>query len=74
MKMTVVLDRIEGDIAILLAGEVQIFWPRQFLPEGVKESDWIMIELTVDAAATLQAQNETANLFADLTKNKSAGN
>lgn len=73
MKLTVVLDRVEGDIAVLLAGEVQISWPRQFLPANAQESDLIVIELTVDEAATLQAKAETAQLFADLTAPKPDG-
>jgi len=66
VKITVVLDRVEGDVAVLMAGEIQICWPRQFLPVNAQESDLIVIELTVDAAATLQAKAETAKLFADL--------
>jgi hypothetical protein len=74
MKITVAIDRLEGDKAIFLADDVQIVWPRQFLPKGAKESDLITIELDVDVAATLQAQAETAKLLADLVKIKPKGN
>ena len=70
MKITVAIDRLEGNKAILLAEDVQIIWPQQFLPEGAKESDLITIELAVDVAATLQARAETAKLLADLVKPK----
>ncbi len=70
MKVTVAIDRLEGNKAILLIEDVQIVWPRQFLPDGAKESDLITIELTIDVAATRQAQAETAKLFADLVKRK----
>ncbi len=68
MKITAAIDRLEADKAILLVEDVQIIWPRQFLPAGAKESDLLTIELAVDVVATQQAQAETAKLLADLVK------
>lgn len=70
MKITVAIDRLEGNKAILFADDVQISWPRQFLPAGAKESDLLTIELAVDVEATLQAQAETAKLLTDLVNSK----
>ena len=36
---SVVVDRIEGDLAVLEVGDNQVDWPLEALPEGVAEGD-----------------------------------
>ena len=48
--MKAVIDRFEGDYAVLLAGdkERQIDMPRDLLPEGAREGSCITISLELD--------------------------
>ncbi len=52
--MRAVVDRIEGEIAVLLLGdeEVRLDLPMRYLPTGVKEGTILSLRFEVDAAAT----------------------
>jgi hypothetical protein len=41
--MKAVIDRFEGDYAIVIFGndEIKVDIPLRLLPEGIKEGDWI---------------------------------
>lgn len=60
MKVQAIIDRFEGDLAVLLAGdeEQQVLWPRQLMPADAKEGDLLAILLTVDEHATRMARSE----------------
>jgi hypothetical protein len=45
MKTKAVIDRFEEDIAVLIVGEDRLNVPRASLPPGVKEGQWLQIEL-----------------------------
>ena len=69
MKLNAVIDRFEGDKAVLLVGEQEtsVNWPKELLP-AVKEGDILAIDITVDEQATKQAQAEADELFAQITQ------
>lgn len=69
MKLTVCLDRLEGDKAVLLAGEQQIIWPRALLPREASEGDILSLLLEIDSEATDKAKAQAAELLQELTKN-----
>ncbi len=48
--MKAVIDRFEGDHAIVLFGdeETKVDIPRQLLPLGVKEGDWLNVSFELD--------------------------
>jgi hypothetical protein len=60
-----VIDRFEGDVAVLLVGdkERQVVVPRKSLPAGVKEGHWLKVELDGDnlVSAVIDAE-ETAKM------------
>lgn len=62
MKIKAVIDRFEGDKAVLLVGEEEdkLIVPRAFLPPGVKEGYWLQVDVEDDRvlSATLD-ENET---------------
>jgi len=68
MKITAVIDRFEGDKAVLLLrnkekeiqDEIPVIWPRKLLPKA-KEGLILNISLEADKAATQNAlaENET---------------
>lgn len=52
------VDRIEGDLAVLLLGEneeVQVVLPANWLPKGTTEGSVLRIDLSIDEGATLDA-------------------
>lgn len=69
MEMKAVIDRFEGNKAVLLVGEqeTQVVWPRECLPES-KEGDILLIQIAVDIAATEQAKAEIDDLFEQIMR------
>ena len=65
MQIQAVIDRFEGNKAVLLVGEdeAQVVWLRRILPSGVKEGDILRIDLQVDSQATNAAKVEAESLL-----------
>jgi hypothetical protein len=68
MRVRAVVDRFEGDKAVLLLGEEEraAAWPRSALPAGAREGDVLWVELSIDAAATRAAKEEAEALLRQL--------
>lgn len=64
MDIKAVIDRFEGNKAVLLIGEeeVGVVWPRKVLPDA-NEGDILAINISVDVEATREAQAEIQKLF-----------
>lgn len=58
MHIEAVIDRLEGDKAVLLLGEdeVELVWPLNKLPLEAKAGDILQIDVVIDEAATKQAE------------------
>ena len=56
------LDRIEGDVAVLLDGKREVNLPRAYLPAGAREGDVLRLALTRDPEATKKVQQQVKNL------------
>ena len=66
MRVKLVVDRFEGEWAVLLdENDVLIKWPRHLLAEAA-EGDVLQLELTVDAEATQKAREEAEALLKSL--------
>jgi len=52
--MKSIIDRFEGDYAILLVGdnEIQLDVPKDLLPDDAKEGDWLNIKFELDRDET----------------------
>lgn len=63
-----VIDRFEGNKAVLLLGvaEITVVFPKALLPAGVAEGDYLRLDIAVDDEATRQARREAEALLADL--------
>jgi hypothetical protein len=50
MKTKAVIDRFEEDLAVLIVGEEEnkLIVPRASLPQGVKEGQWLQVEVEDD--------------------------
>lgn len=75
MKFFVVIDRFEGNKAVLLLGdeEAQVIWPKESLPDEAKEGDIVTIELQVDHEATRAAKAEADRLLKEIMKANQEG-
>ncbi len=75
MNIRAVVDRFEGNKAVLLVGEQEtsVNWPRELLPKS-KEGDILSIQIAVDTAATEQAQAEVDDLFEQIIRQNSKPN
>jgi hypothetical protein len=61
--MTWIIDRIEGDLAVVIYADLSFDVPLRALPEGLSEGDALRIEASDDAAATLaEAKKKLAAL------------
>ena len=70
--MRAVIDRFEGNKALLLLGEnedIQAVWPRQFLPSNAKESDILQFDFVIDSKATALAKEEAEALLKEVLNN-----
>ena len=72
IKLSAVVDRFEGDNAVLLVGqdERQAIFPAASLPEGLSEWDYIRMDISYDAEATKNAMNESARLLDELRRRR----
>ncbi len=69
MKIEAVVDRIEGDKAVLLTSSNirdGIICPVNLLPREVKEGDVLWVSFELDPAATECARQEAAALLKEL--------
>ena len=63
MKTKAVIDRFEGDKAVLLVGDEQdrLIILKNFLPKGAKEGDWLQVDVEDDRVLSAAIdENETA--------------
>lgn len=72
-KTTAVIDRFEGENAVLLVGEdeQQVIFPAKELPEGLNEGDYLRMNIVYDTDATQSAQEEAARLLESLGRRRS---
>ncbi|SEA11789.1 DUF3006 domain-containing protein [Selenomonas ruminantium] len=61
------IDRYEGELAVLLLGESmkKVNFPREFLPDGVDEGDYITLDIALDEEANKKAEEEALELLRD---------
>lgn len=70
MSENAVIDRFEGDLAVLLVGELerQVVVARSALPQGSREGHWLQVEFAgdklvsaaIDEAGTARAKERIA--------------
>lgn len=56
------IDRFEDGQAVLLAGERVINIPRELLPPGAGEGDWLLVSIALDKQARKQTAAEISEL------------
>ncbi len=69
--MKAVIDRVEGELAVLLLGdkgEVRLNLPLSQLPEGCREGDVLKLSFERDQAATGQAKERVSDRMEKLKK------
>jgi hypothetical protein len=78
MKTNAVIDRFEGNKAVLLVGKEQdqLVVSKSFLPRGAKTGDWLIVNVeddrvlsaSIDTDATNAAKKRIAEKLAKLRK------
>jgi hypothetical protein len=69
--MKAVIDRFEGELAVLLLGdkgEFKLNFPLSLLPDGCKEGDILNMSFERDPEATSQARERVSGLMERLKK------
>lgn len=68
--MKAVIDRLEGDYAVVLFGaeEIKVVVPRKLLPPEAGEGTWLEVAFEVDYNETEKRKKEIANLLDKLKK------
>jgi hypothetical protein len=67
MKVRVVVDRIEGELAVLeVEGKAIVEWPVKFLPRGVAEGNILDLECAINRAAEAAQREKISNLQQEL--------
>lgn len=63
-----VIDRFEEDKAVLLVGEseTKVVFPRRLLPRGLREGDYLQLNIAYDEVATQRARAEAKSLLTAL--------
>lgn len=66
--MKAVIDRFEGDFAVVLFGdeEIKVDIPNKLLPKGAKEGSWLNIIFELDPDATKKQQEKIQGLLEKL--------
>ena len=54
-----IIDRIEGEIVVLLDGKKQVELAKKFLPADIKEGEAVFLEITSDREET-EKRHQTA--------------
>ena len=70
-EISAFVDRVEGDIAVILIGdeqEVKIDLPLKYLPNRVTEGHWIRISIEMDYEKTDDVRKRVKQLMVELTK------
>ncbi|MBS4022986.1 MAG: DUF3006 domain-containing protein [Dethiobacter sp.] len=69
--MKAIIDRFEGDYAVVLFGdeEIKADIPKKLLPKGVREGSWLKVSFELDAEGTKKQEEKIKNLL-DKLKNK----
>jgi hypothetical protein len=69
--MKAVIDRFEGEYAVMLFGdeEIKVEVPRKLLPEGSTEGSWLKVSFELDPKETM-ARKEKINSLLEKLINK----
>lgn len=69
--MKVVIDRIEGSIAVLQDYDnekISFDLPLSYLPEGARAGDHLSVSFTLDPASRLETEESVGDLLKELTE------
>ena len=66
--MKAVVDRFEGEYAILLFGddEIKVDFPKKLLPKGAREGSWLKVIFELDQEGTKKQEEKIARLIEKL--------
>ena len=65
-----ILDRFEGDKAVILDGKDEIILPKRLLPKGIKEGDAVVISVFTDREETKNREKTAKELLNEILNGK----
>lgn len=68
LQVEAVVDRLEGAMAVLVVLDQEVPWPRQALPEGVREGHVLTMTIRLDKQATTARREKIQLLLERLVK------
>ena len=68
-----VIDRFEGEWAVLEMGRRTFNFPRSLLPAGAREGDVLDITVAVNGRATAGRQREIEKIAGEIFRNRTPG-
>ena len=74
--MKAVIDRIEGELAVLLMGDdgsIKVNMPVALIPAGCREGDVLEVTFKKDENATQEAKDRSKSLIEKLKKKRPSG-
>ena len=73
--MKAVIDRFEGDFAIVLFGneEIKVDIPKELLPKGSKEGSWLKVYFELDLEETKKREDRIKAKLEKLKKKGQGG-
>lgn len=68
--MEAVVDRFEGEYAVLLFGdnEIKVNFPKELLPEGTREGSWLKVNFELNQERTIKQEEKISKLLNKLKK------
>jgi hypothetical protein len=58
-----IIDRFEGEFAVIEYGDIMFNLPRELLPLTAKEGDVLILQLSIDVSATDERQTHIQRLM-----------
>lgn len=68
LRLQVVIDRLEGQSAVLMIQDREVIWPKKDLPAGIREGQVLAVTIEVDEEAAADRRERVQSLMDRLVK------
>jgi hypothetical protein len=68
-EIKAIIDRFEGDLAVLKLNGAEVLWPKTQLPGGMGEGDLIVFQILTDEESQKEKEQLAKDFINNLLKN-----
>jgi len=68
-EIKAIIDRFEGDLAVLKLNGAEVLWPKTQLPSGMGEGDLIVFQILTDEESQKEKEQLAKDFINNLLKN-----